>query len=96
MKIDATAPRTDIWRRAVATIVLGAVLLAVGAATDHPEVGPLALALIPAALVRAAMQAAGLLRSGTAPRAVLMDTLALMALVLLFAQVIERIGWGIR
>jgi hypothetical protein len=87
-------PRPDVWRRCVALVVLGAVLYAVS--SDSPEVQPLALALIPAALVRALVQSAGYLRSGAGPGAVLMETLVLVALVLAFAQLFERLGWGTR
>jgi hypothetical protein len=75
-------------------VALGAVLYAVGGATENRDMQPLALALIPAAIVRAFVQAAGYLRSGVSVFGGVMDSVLLVGLTLAFAQLFERLGWG--
>jgi hypothetical protein len=77
-------------------VVLGAALYGVGRSTNNPDVQPLALALIPAAVLRALVQSAGYLRSGAGVFGGVMDSVVLVALVLVFAQLFERLGWGTR
>jgi hypothetical protein len=70
------------------------VLYGVGGATENSDMQPLALALIPAAIVRAVVQSAGYLRSGASIAGGVMDSVLLVALVLVFAQIFDRFGWG--
>ena len=89
-----TPPGLDPWTRCLWMVILGAVLYGVGRSTENYDMQPLALALIPAAIVRAIVQSAGFLRSGVSILGGVMDSVLLVALVLVFAQLFERFGWG--